>query len=458
MKILIRYFIALVLPAYLSCSKLVDVGKPKTKIESFTLFSSQSAVTSAVAGYYEKLVSSSLLITNGGVTVFTGLSSDEIYNIYPNDQYDRLRANALLENNDITLDGYLWQAAYRNIYHANAILEGVENSKSLDKNFRLQVKGEMLLGRALNYFYMVNLFGSVPLVLTTGYEENQSMPGAPIDIIYAQIITDLESAVQSISSDYPSQGRVRPNKYAALGLLARIYLYRNNWQKAYDAATEIIAQKEKYILAGNIDDVFVANSSEAIWQIRPVEDGYMNTGEGLEFIPFDEYSMPSYGITEALLNSFEAGDERMKWMGAYEDGGTTVKYPAKYKIGFSSDVVENYFVMRLAEIYLIRAEASANMDNLSGCLQDLNIIRVRAGLKELELPALGDPLEKIMEERRHELFCEWGHRWLDLKRTGMADIILREYKAPQWESSDMLYPIPRRQRQLNPSLAQNPGY
>lgn len=458
MKILIRYCIALVLPACLSCSKLVDAGKPKTKIESFALFSNQSAVISAVAGYYEKLVSSSLLITNGGVTVFTGLSSDEIYNIYPHDEYDRLRTNSLLENDDLTLDGYLWQAAYKNIYHANAILEGLENSKSLDKNFKLQIKGEMLLGRALNYFYMVNLFGSVPLVLSTNYEENQSMPRSPIDVIYAQITADLELAVQSMNSDYPSQGRVRPNKYAALGLLARIYLYTKNWQKAYDAATEIIAQKERYSLADNTDGVFSANSSEAIWQIRPVEDGYMNTGDGFEFIPFDEYSMPNYGITEALLNSFEDGDERMKWIGVYEDGGTKVKYPAKYKIGFSSDVVENYFVLRLAEIYLIRAEAAANMDNLHGCVQDLNIIRLRAGLKELELPTIGDPGEKIMEERRHELFCEWGHRWLDLKRTGMADIILRAYKAPQWESSDLLYPVPRRQRQLNPSLDQNPGY
>ena len=114
-------------------------------------------------------------------------------------------------------------------------------------------------------------------------------------------------------------------------------------------------------------------------------------------------------------------------------------------------------VMRLAEQYLIRAEARAQQGNISGGLSDLNVIRNRANLIDISGVSQNELLKDIIQEKRIELFTEWGHRWLDLKRTNNTDAILSPIK-PNWNSEDKLYPIPLRELDSNPNLNQNSGY
>ena len=115
-------------------------------------------------------------------------------------------------------------------------------------------------------------------------------------------------------------------------------------------------------------------------------------------------------------------------------------------------------VLRLAEQYLIRAEARAQQNNISGSQSDLNLIRNRAGLVNTAANDKTALLTAIEHERQVELFTEWGHRWLDLKRTNRADAVLGPIKAPNWQPTDMLYPIPQTQIANDPNVHQNPGY
>jgi hypothetical protein len=118
-------------------------------------------------------------------------------------------------------------------------------------------------------------------------------------------------------------------------------------------------------------------------------------------------------------------------------------------------------VLRLAEQYLIRAEARAAMNNLTGAKADLDVIRVRAGLPRTTANTKEAILNAIAHERRIELFTEWGHRWFDLKRTGAIDSVMKNIaieKASIWNTNFKLFPIPQTEILLNSRLIQNNGY
>jgi hypothetical protein len=114
-------------------------------------------------------------------------------------------------------------------------------------------------------------------------------------------------------------------------------------------------------------------------------------------------------------------------------------------------------VLRLGEQYLIRSEARAQQNDLSGSESDINIIRSRALLSGISNLSRDELLDTIAHERQVELFCEWGHRWFDLKRTGKLSAILRPIK-PNWNDYAQLYPIPVTELANDPNLTQNPGY
>jgi hypothetical protein len=120
-------------------------------------------------------------------------------------------------------------------------------------------------------------------------------------------------------------------------------------------------------------------------------------------------------------------------------------------------LTEYNMVLRLAEQYLIRAEARGMQNDLTGAMDDVNIIRARAGLSSIDGTGFAqqDVLDAIDQERRAELFVEWGHRWFDLKRTGKIDAVLGPVK-PDWQSKDALFPIAQTEIIANPNLIQNP--
>jgi hypothetical protein len=283
-----------------------------------------------------------------------------------------------------------------------------------------------------------------------------------VNEIYQQIIQDLKEAQEMLSTSYPTPGKVRPNKWAATALLARAYLYMGNWADAEAQATAII-DAQAYSMVQDLNAVFLANSAEAIWQLMPVINNTNgnNTHEGFLFVSACAACRPDIRLTQFLLNGFEPNDKRKAaWVGTKTVNNEVYFSPLKYKVrtNYPAAPAEYYTVLRLAEQYLIRGEARAHQNNVQGAQEDLNIIRSRAGLGATTANDESSLLAVIETERQVELFAEWGHRWFDLKRTGRADAVLSLEKAPNWQSTDRLYPIPFEEIKINPSLTQNPGY
>ena len=188
----------------------------------------------------------------------------------------------------------------------------------------------------------------------------------------------------------------------------------------------------------------------------PVQPGF-NTLEGNTFILTG--APQNVSLAPSLLGSFEPGDERRTdWIDSITISAMSYYFAFKYKVQVSSDLTEYSMVLRLAEQYLIRSEAEAELNDLSAAAIDLNMIRNRAALPNTSAVTQADFLTAIIHERQTELFSEWGHRWLDLKRNNLAGQILGPLKSPDWQAADTLYPIPKAEITNDPNLTQNPGY
>ncbi len=313
----------------------------------------------------------------------------------------------------------------------------------------------------LCHFYLTGIFGDIPIVRTTDYASNTLLSRNKVDDVYDFIAEDLRNAAELLPENYlggnnrPSAQRVRPNKWAAVALLARVYLYQGKWQQAETESSKVIAFTSLYSLLPNPDKVFLANSTEAIWQLMAIVP-QINSQPGSQLILKGRPALVA--LDTAFVNSFQLNDSRkVSWVNSVTDGGFIYFYPFKYKIGQNVSVVTEYtMVLRLAEQYLIRSEARANQNKLSEATSDLNIIRERAGLAPLPVLPLADLLRSIQNERKFELFTEFGDRWLNLKRTNTATSILSALKGSNWASTDQLYPIPQSEINLNRNLNAEP--
>lgn len=455
----------------LSCKNFIAIDPPVNQLTTQLVFSNDQTAVSAIRGIYARMINDVGFASGHqySVTITGGLSADELNTEATNATFTQFAKNNLLPNNT-SLRGNIWQDAYKSIYGANAMLENLDNSPSISPAIKQQLTGEAKFIRAFCYFYLTNLFGEVPLILSTDYRINSIAKAATIEQIYQQIITDLKDAQNLLSEAYPSTERIRPNKAVATAFLARVYLYHKEWSNAETAATSVI-DNTRYKLLDDLNQVFLKNSLEAIWQLSAASPA-VNTWEGFNMILTSPPGvLNGIFLNPNLVNSFEPGDLRLtRWVGTYSNAARTWNYAYKYKIKFGTTPLNEYsMVFRLAEQYLIRAEARIHQNDIENGIRDLNIIRKRARaattvpipnpLPDLSL-SLTQPqaLLAVEKERRMELFTEWGHRWLDLKRTNRADALLAPLKGSDWQSTDVLYPMPATDILNNPNLKQNPGY
>lgn len=447
-----------------SCKKLVDVGPPTQSITTEQTFSDSLDASSAIQGIYARMINNGFNnIGSGLLTVYCGMSADELLPFAS--AGEQLYNNTLVANNGKVY--LVYSTSYQAIYAANAAIEGLQSSKGITENAKKLMTGEARFLRAYYYFYMVNLFGDVPLATSSDYRVNAIMARTPKAAVYDTILADLKYAEAALPTDYSySNGeRTRVNSSAATALLARTYLYLGRWDDAIREATIVINNTGQFTLSPDLDQIFLANSSEAILQLRP------NTGfnpfnslpEAYAIIPPSHTYYPSYYLTDVLKGSFEDGDVRKeKWLDSTKYAGQTYYYPFKYKVGPAqrvpnSDPTEYYTLLRLAEQYLIRAEAEIQKGMLTEAVADINVIRNRALLNNTTASTKEELIAAIAHERQIELFAESGARWLDLKRTGQIDSVMNAEKA-NWRSYQQLYPIATSERQINPNLTQNPGY
>ncbi|SHK82841.1 RagB/SusD domain-containing protein [Chitinophaga jiangningensis] len=450
----------LLLFAATSCSKYVDTPLPKNELVSDLVFKDDKAATAAVTGVYGNMNSFNYMFSNVLINYLSAMQADEMYYYTSFANYDVFKENRLLPSSQYVQS--MFADLYSYIYQMNACIEGLSGATSLTPAVRNQLLGESYFMRSFFYFYLVNMYGDVPMITGTDYQVNGVKPRVPRAEVYDTIISNLKTAVQLLGDQYPSGARTRPDKAVANALLARVYLYNQNWDLAESTASLVI-NNNAYTLLTDLNTVFLANSKEALFQLQPLNlTGGRNTWEGFTSTPATATGTGLFRLQPGLISAYEVGDQRLaKWTDV-RTPATTPKYyiPLKYKIRTSTAGVTEYsMVMRLAEQYLIRAEARIHQGKTDDGRSDLNAIRKRAGLGELSTSLDQAALLLAVEkERQLELFAEWGHRWFDLKRTKRSDAVLGPLKGANWQATDTLYPIPSDAMRTNINLTQNPGY
>lgn len=463
------------------CNKMLDIKDPVNSITTNQVFQTDDQASIALNGLYSYLISGGELEVNsygqlgsdlysaGGITLAAGHSADELYQPSLSGDYQyyvEMTARITLQN--LGYSTKIWKTAYKGIFNANALIEGVKaaTSKEFTQDYRKRVLGEALAVRAMGYFYLVNLFEKIPLALSIDYNNTVKLPSASPGAVYQQIINDLEEASGYLSENYDGNNteRIRINKWYVKAMLARVYLFTRDYEKAWQHANDVIGQTDLFKLE-SLNNVFGVSSREVIFQLKQI-----NVSQTRGNATPEGFSMTGRYLTPGLVNAFEAGDNRKTAWTTAIAGGPFIPAgfsPAKYKINstnyaFGGYRSEYYIVMRLAEMYLIRAEANMlrSAGNKNAVIDDLNAIRVRAGLNGLPYTLTDQQVtDAIAHERRIELFAEWGHRWLDLKRTNKATQVLSEifYKQP-WSQHQLLYPVPPDEIILDNHLSQNAGY
>jgi hypothetical protein len=453
-----------------SCKKYVDAGSPVNLLTPDKVFTDSTATLGTVLALYSNsningttntTVGSASLIYD--LCMYGAMSADEGY-LYNNSYYDIYKNNTL--PGGASYGNVVYNYAYFAINYANKAIEGISGSTSFSSTFKNQLIGECEFWRAYAYFNLVNYYGAVPLVINTNVAANAVLPRAPAADVYKQMVIDLTDAKTKVSVAYPSAEKARVNQATVSALLARVYLYQQKWDSAEYYATQVIGSGT-YSLESNLNNVFVKTSNETIWQtISNVASGINGvTKMGAAWIPSG--TVPIFVLYDTLAKTFEPGDQRLvNWTKSMSYNGGTLYYPYKYKIRAITASGNEYNVMfRLAEQYLIRSEARAMQNNISGAQDDLNIIRNRAGLANTTASSQVDLLTALEHERWVELFTEMSDRWYNLKRTGRINTVLPLTKAAifttqnPWQSFQALYPIPQSEFTADPNLLpNNPGY
>lgn len=441
----------------IGCKKFVDVDEPKTQLLGESIFTSDATAHAAQLAIYTAMESD---LFGYHIILYPGLSADELINYSSaGNLIDLSSVNLTPENSSVQS---FWTNLYKYIYQANNILEGVSASTKLSETTAKQLTGEAKFIRAFCHFYLTRFYGEIPIVNLTDYRITSQLPRRPENEVADFIESDLNDAVQLLP-DYFTGGtgamtteRVRPTRSAALALLARVKLYRNDWIGAENNATSVI-NNPQFSIVTDMNNVFLKNSKEAILQWMGVSTR-TNTPAGAGFILT---TTPSASALDSnLVKSFNPIDKRKaNWLKSIIVGSKTYWFAYKYKQGNNTTTITEYtMVLRLAEQYLIRAEACARQGKLDEALSDLNVIRGRAGLPDLNNLTQQAIIDSIQQERRYELFTEFGDRWLNLRRMGSIDPIMSANKGLNWQSTDALYPIPQTEINRNSNLTQNAGY
>lgn len=429
-----------------SCEKELELTPAQSISEDLAL-STDGYVKSTLVGAYDQLGSTRLF---GGeilrnAELYAGAGEVNWVGTY-NAPREIFNKTILVTNGDVS---QFWVVGYSVINTVNNVLSALD---VVNPDDAAQVEGEALFIRGLVYFELVRMFAEqysagatnsqpgVPVIVrpTRGIDESAFVSRASVEEVYAQILEDLNTAEAKLGE--PSG--FFANKYSAAALLARVHLQMQNYTAARDAANRVIESGE-YSLAADYEDLFNVDDdpAEYIFSIQVSStDGSNNMNEF--------FSTPAFGgrdgdieIEQTHLDLYPAGDLRRDLF--FEDNGG-IYYSGKWNNQYG-----NIVVTRLAEMYLIRAEANARLGSAIGDtpLNDYNAVHMRAGLS----PANSVSIDDILLERRLELAHE-GFRIHDLKRLKL------DIQGRAWNDPKMIYPIPQREIEANKNLVQNLGY
>ncbi len=384
-----------------------------------------------------------------------------------------------------------WQHLYEIILNANTILEQVDLTDNLSQEQKELVKAETLFLRAYSYYHLTNLWGDVPYYRgNLPISEIQQLPRTSRSIIQEDILQDLQEAQNGLPDTYNADGLGRASKWAAATLMTKIYLIQQSWQQARDKALEII-NNSPHALLDDYAAVFDPNNefnSENIWEINFVKDidqddwvdhftprirdepkdptqrGALSSALGARNEGFTGYGLaipiPDY------VNEFPMDDLRRSSNIITEYLGFELNFPYMPKM-WNLDQInsprgnhgDNKIIFRLADVYLMAAEAENELTGPDNAYQYINEVRTRAYEPDQPLAGLSKEQfrQAIYDERRWELGGE-GHRRMDLIRWGILSEVVKETEYRIWNPASniqpyhVLLPIPPEEFNLNPAL------
>ena len=429
--------------AFSACDVL-DV-EPADQVNAGDAFKNKAGIEKGILGSYSEL--QELDYYGRAFLITSDLAADNL--AHPSDatqaNYAEIDNNTLLAENGVA-EG-IWNRCYSSINIANNVIVKVPGMTDMTDDEKGAALGELYFVRALSHFNLLNYFGAIPLKTTpTVGTDSLNTSRSTVAEVYKQIISDLTYAESHLSAS--ASTKTRASKYGAKALLARVYLYEKDYENAYKKADEVI-KNGGYALLANFSDVFAKDgSAETIFEIA--------------FDKTDRNRIAEFNFPKALngkgevqpdpdlVSAFTSDDKRFETTIAYSG---TYAYANKYNDLSLGD--HNVIILRLSEMYLIRAEANAHLatGTIKDIQDDLNEIRNRAGLADTDAATKDDLLMAIEKERRLEFAFE-GHRWFDLVRTGRAAEVLTNIK----KTYQLLFPIPLSEINTNNKMIQNPGY
>ncbi len=432
-----------------SCDKELN-QEPRQTISDGAVFTSDGNIKRALVGAYDALSSGYLL--GGDLLLYSELqgADGEIFWAGTYNQPREVFNKTILTTNSYVRDS--WINAYKTINICNNILSSID---MVDEDDRNKVKAEALFIRAITYFNLVNFYAKpysagnvvaedsgVPLVLTptTGITEDSYVKRNTIEEVYTQIVNDLKDAEQML----PVANGVFATKVAAAGILSRVYLQMENYEAALASANKVFeyAGSSKSLnatYAGAFNNESITTEDIFIIAVNS-QDGsndmhlFWSTGA-------DGARDGDVEINDKHLNMYEAGDERKDLFYTGAGAVRSGKWKLRYK---------NLSIMRLAEVYLTRAECNFRLTSAQGAtvFDDISLVRSRVGLSTT---ATDIDLAFILKERKLELAHE-GQSIQDAKR------LKKTIDAMVFSDDKLVFPIPEREMNVNPKLKQNPGY
>jgi len=439
-----------------SCEDFVDVGLPSTQVTSDNVFNEKGLAEAAVLENYA-LLRENVLLTgkSDGISILLGLYTDELDNwLVTNRSFQSFYSNTIVPSEPLLQN--TWNNAYTLIYNCNRIIEGLKASTNITQSEKDTLIGETLFIRTLAHFYLSQLFNEIPYVTTTDYRLNATIKKKKQTEMFALLEDDALEAERLLNLEGKNIENTRVNSSTVQFFLARLYLYQKDWTKALDFSNQLI-NGGKYVLESNLSNIFLKESKGTVWQLKPSVEGF-NTYEAQSFIFFSA-PPPNRSITKSLIESFEPGDLRKeKWTSALTSNSSDYYFASKYKQEKSTSSSKEYsIIFRMEEMYYVRLEALLHLGMFDRALEEWNFLRNRYGL-EVFTSIANDWEFRLIKERRHEFFCELGHRFFDLRRTSLLEGEMQKVK-PMWKNWFAQLPLPESELLLNPNLLpQNEGY
>lgn len=439
-----------------SCEKMIEVEDPINQISTQQVFADVNTANAALNNLYLELQANSMF--SGGTRGTGGLLgtyADDLDAYFQPSSIDNLNIylNQIVPTNSVVLN--LWNNAYKEIYTANAIIEGIDGSTGISNADKNRIKGEALLVRTMVYYNLQRIFGDVPYTTVTDYEVNRKLARMPSGDLLLKLEQDISLAVGLLEDSYRNAERIYLNKKAAQLVQANILLNAGKYSEAETVCKNILAST-LYAVQQDVTKVFKKGSTNIIWQLKPINANQSVPETGIYY--FSTAPPIAYALSANLISSFDTADLRkQKWTTSLSAAGVTFYRNDKYK-NFATNADEYSVVMRIEEVYFVLSEALAKQNKVAEAVSYVNVIRNRSGVSAFSGTLTQQAfITELLKEKRREFFAEQGLRFFDLKRNNVLQTLV--LVKPSWQSYHQLWPLPQNELILNPNLnPQNNGY